>query len=227
MRLLAFDSSGTAISAAAAESGTLRAQRQERLTRGHAERLLPLLRAVMAEAGWAWADLDLVAVTRGPGNFTGLRAGIAVARALGLALGRPVLGVGTLEVVAQAAADLRPAAGLPIVAALDARRDQVYRQRFAADLEAFDSPTLVPLGDLQQATGSTLAGDPEIWGRAGVAGGHEVVEADPLARYLMSSAWRLMEGGAVPAVGLAPRPLYLRPPDARIGAGASLVAAVP
>lgn len=205
----------------------MRALHQERLTRGHAERLLPLLREAMAEAGWAWPDLDLVAVTQGPGNFTGLRAGIAVARALGLALSRPVLGIGTLEAVAQAAADLRSTSGQPIVAAIDARRDQVYRQRFAADLEALGPPMLVPLGELHRETGCMLAGDPSVWVRAGAGGSHDVVEAEPLARYLARSAWRRIEHGAIPVVGMAPRPLYLRPPDARIGAGASLVAAVP
>lgn len=205
----------------------MRALRHECLTQGHAERLLPLLRDTLAAADWAWPDLDLVAVTRGPGNFTGLRAGIAVARALGLALSRPVLGIGTLEAVAQAAADLRPTSGQPIVAAIDARRDQVYRQRFAADLEAMGPPMLVPLCELQCETGCTFAGDPSIWVRAGADRQHEAVEAEPLARYLARSAWRRVEHGAVPVVGMAPRPLYLRPPDARIGAGASLVAAVP
>lgn len=227
MRLLAFDSSGTAISAAATEDGRLLALRQESRIRGHAERLLPLLREAMAECGWAWSALDLVAVTNGPGNFTGLRAGIAVARALGLALGRPVLGIGTLEVVAQAAGDLLPAAGLPIVAAVDARRDQVYRQRFTADLQFLDEPMLVPLGDLRRESDCTRAGDPTVWALAGAGGRHEVVEAEPLARYLARSVWRRLERGVVPVVGMAPKPLYLRPPDARIGAGASLVAAVP
>lgn len=109
----------------------------EPIGRGQAERLLPLLGEVMAEAGWAWGDLGLVAVTAGPGTFTGLRAGISVARALGLALECPVLGVGTLEIVAAAAMASRPEVARPWIVAIDARRDEVYTQRFAADFDPF------------------------------------------------------------------------------------------
>ena len=90
--------------------------------------MLPLLGEVMAEAGWAWVDLGLVAVTAGPGTFTGLRG---VSRP-GLALECPVLGVGTLEIVAAAAMASRPEIARPWIVAIDARRDEVYTQRFAA-----------------------------------------------------------------------------------------------
>ena len=72
--------------------------------RGQAEHILPLLvDAVLADAGWSWAELDLLAVTVGPGSFTGIRTGVALARALALALGLTGLGVGTLETLAEAA----------------------------------------------------------------------------------------------------------------------------
>lgn len=205
----------------------MRAWRHEPIGRGQAERLLPLLREIMAEAGWAWGDLGLVAVATGPGTFTGLRAGISVARALGLALGCPVLGVGTLEVVAAAAMASRPEFARPWIVAIDARRDEVYTQRFAADLSPLGPPALVALQELQVDKAFILAGDASVWARLDQGATQEIVEARPDARYLAHVAWRCVRQGAVPVAGVAPRPLYIRPPDARISAGASLVAAVP
>jgi tRNA threonylcarbamoyladenosine biosynthesis protein TsaB len=204
LRVLAFDTSGPALSAAAAESGGrgVLAWRREELARGHAERLLPMLREVLAGVGWGWADVGLVAVTRGPGSFTGLRAGVAVARALGLSLGCPVLGLGTLEVVAHAAAG----AGRPLLAVLDARRGEVYAQRFAADGSAEGPPELLPAGTVAEASGV------------------EVADRAPDARDLAALALaRLADGAARPGPGAGLRPLYVRQPDARPGAGASLL----
>ena len=115
------------------------------LTRGHAERLLPLLKEVLAQAGWAWRDIDLVAVTDGPGNFTGLRAGIAVARALALALGRPVLGVGTLEMLARRAQRRRPTIGCRSSLSSMPGASELYAQRFSPELRPLTAPALVRL----------------------------------------------------------------------------------
>lgn len=227
MRLLAFDTSGAAISAVAGEDGLVRVWRHEPIGRGQAERLLPLLREVMAEAGWAWGDLGLVAVATGPGTFTGLRAGISVARALGLALGCPVLGVGTLEVVAAAAMASRPEIARPWIVAIDARREEAYTQRFAADSAPLGPPAVVALQDLPTDEACMPAGDASVWAQRTAGTPQEIVEASPDARYLADVAWRRVRQGAVPMAGVAPRPLYVRPPDARISAGASLVAAVP
>jgi tRNA threonylcarbamoyladenosine biosynthesis protein TsaB len=224
LRILAFDTSGPALSAAAGTDGAaVRAHRREALERGHAERLLPTLTAVLAEAGWAWPMVELVAVTTGPGNFTGLRAGIAVARGLSLALGCPVLGLGTLEVVAQAAAR-RGGAGRPILAVLDARRGELYAQAFAADLAPQGPPELLARDELDGrvvASAGLLAGDPAAWagtGREGIAVGPDACDLLTLA------SARLAAGVARPAAGTALRPIYLRSPDARVGAGASLLA---
>jgi tRNA threonylcarbamoyladenosine biosynthesis protein TsaB len=226
LRILAFDTSGPALSAAAGTDGAVLAHRHEALTRGHAERLLPMLTAVLAEAGWAWPTVELVAVTAGPGNFTGLRAGIAVARALGLALGCPVLGLGTLEVVAQAAAAARRRGGAdrPVLAVLDARRGELYAQAFAADLAPQGPPALLTRDELggSMASADVLAGDPAAWagtGREGIAVGPNACDLLTLA------SARLAAGAARPTAGTALRPLYLRLPDARVGAGAPLLAA--
>jgi tRNA threonylcarbamoyladenosine biosynthesis protein TsaB len=230
LRLLAFDTSGPSLSVAAAEGEVLRAWRREELARGHAERLLPLLREVMAEAGWSWRELGLLAVTVGPGNFTGLRAGIAVARALALASGCPALGPGTLEAIAQGAAALTPGNAHPIVAVADARRGEVYAQRFSNRLETLGPPALVPRDRFLASSPREpclLAGDAAGWARErrGVVG-DRAVEAGPDARYVAAAAWRRLTGGEAPGAGTALRPVYVRPPDARASAGASLVTAV-
>lgn len=231
MRVLAFDTSGPALSAAAGVLGSdsaagLAAFRREALARGHAERLLPVLEEVLGEAGWRWRDLDRLAVTVGPGNFTGLRAGIAVARALGLALGLPALGLGTLEATAQAAGGGDVAAERrPILAVLDARRGQVYAQRFGPGLVPLEAPALVDRpAFVERAASCRVVGDPSAWAGTGWAG--SAVTAD--ARDLLALAARRGDRGggaaaAPPAHRL--RPLYLRAPDARPGAGASLLAA--
>ena len=227
MRLLAFDTSGAAISAVTAQDGALLSARRESLARGHAERLLPLLWEVLAQGGWSWRDIELVVVTEGPGNFTGLRAGIAVARALSLALGCPVLGIGTLELAAEAGVAAAPENRLPILALLDARRGEVYAQRFAADLAPLTEPALAPLASATADLPSPclIVGDAaaSMLGRTG----HDdrVIEVDLDARYLARAAWRRLAGGAVAGPGTMLRPVYLRQPDARIGAGASLLAA--
>lgn len=225
MRVLAFDTSGPALSAAAGAGGVVLARCHERLDRGHAERLLPVLTSVMAGAGWRWADLELVAVTLGPGNFTGLRAGIAVARALGLSLGCATLGLGTLEVVAQAAASRVDDGGRSILAVLDARRAEVYAQPFDADLTPLAPPALLRREDVAGAlaAGRLLVGDPAAWAGTGLEGVETFVDAE----HLLTLAWRRLVVDASLAQGTVLRPLYLRPPDARLGAGASLLAAVP
>jgi tRNA threonylcarbamoyladenosine biosynthesis protein TsaB len=133
MKVLAFDSSGAACSAAIRDGeGRLLAHRFEPLARGHAERLMPMLREVMQEAGLAFSGLDLIAVTTGPGSFTGIRVGLAAARGLALASGLPLLGVTAFEAVASAVSPDECRGGALIVA-IDSRRDDLFIQSFAAD----------------------------------------------------------------------------------------------
>ncbi len=101
--ILAMDTAGGACSAALWRNGQVVASRFELLRRGHAERLVPMIEAVMAEGAMAYADLDCLAVTLGPGGFTGVRIGLATARGLALACGRPLVGVSNFQVLATAA----------------------------------------------------------------------------------------------------------------------------
>lgn len=225
MRILALDTAGPGLSAAWVEDGNVKAHAAEQLGRGHAERLLPVLDLVRREAGRRWSEIDLVAVTTGPGNFTGLRAGIAVARTLSLALGCPICGVGTLEAVAQSAASIQAGAGC-ILVAMDARRTEVYLQRFELAMTAIGSPAAATLEEAAALVTpeTALVGDAAALLRERTGNGVLWTwELD--ARHVAAAAQRRLADGERGQPGHAIRPLYVRPPDARIGAGASLLPA--
>lgn len=127
MLLLAIDTAGPncAVALARASDGEAQvfARAEERIGRGHAERLAPMVDATLASAGIGYADLGRVAATVGPGSFTGVRVGIAFVRGLGVALDIAVVGVGSLDALALPLA--RRDAGT-VAAVLDARRGEVY-----------------------------------------------------------------------------------------------------
>lgn len=183
------------------------------MTRGHQERLAPLVAQVMADAGLAFADLQRVGVTVGPGSFTGLRVGLAFAKGLGAALGIPVVGVGVLEALAQ------PLNGT-VLAILDAKRDQVYLQAFA-DGVAVSAPDALPLG-IAAARLAELAGSGEV--TLVGSGARLVCDTLPGARQVAADH---ADPVAVAQIAAArsptpPRPLYLRAPDAKLPGGREL-----
>lgn len=100
MIVLALDTSLDACAVAIVRGGETIAAASEAMQRGQAERLAPMAREVMRSASLAFADIDRIAVTTGPGSFTGVRVGLSFARALALALGKPCVGVSTLEALA-------------------------------------------------------------------------------------------------------------------------------
>lgn len=97
LRVLAFDTSGAYCAAALLDGGLVRVTRAEEMARGQAERLMPLLEEVLAEAHATWSDLDLIGVGVGPGNFTGIRISVSAARGLALGLKIPAVGVTTFD----------------------------------------------------------------------------------------------------------------------------------
>lgn len=205
MIVLALDTCLTVCSAAVVADGVVRAARSEPMARGHQERIAPLVREVMAEAGLAFADLDRIGVTVGPGSFTGLRVGLAFAKGLGAALDRPVIGVSVLEALAHGVDGVR-------AAIIDARRDQVWMQAFGQDTDG-EPAALAPdaaLDLLRALDRPTLVGP----------GAELFPDELPLARRLVREApdpvvVATLAGIADPA---PPRPLYLRAPDARLPA---------
>ncbi len=164
MPVLALDTSAAVAVALVADDGRPLAQGQVAERRRHAEALAPLIEGVLAEARLAPRDLMAVAVGTGPAPFTGLRVGLVTARTLGLALGVPVLGVCSLDVLAaQAVRDLGLSAGTEVFVAADARRREVYWARYRVSAPTDARPT-----DVVAPTGLACVAGPEV-GPAAVA----------------------------------------------------------
>lgn len=208
MIVLALDTCLAACSAAVLKDGRPLAALSEPMTRGHQERLALMVAQVMATAGLDFAALDRIGVTVGPGSFTGLRVGLAFAKGLALALGRPCIGVGTLPALAASSG-----VGGFQAAIVDAGRGHVYLQIFAdgAPLMAPDSLTYAyaaaRLAELYSGGPGALVG-PGAHLLSGVLTSLAVIAlptADPVA------IARLAADAAI----VPPRPLYLRAPDAK------------
>jgi tRNA threonylcarbamoyladenosine biosynthesis protein TsaB len=226
MRVLALDTSGTACSVALLDGDRLAAHRFEPMARGHAERLMPMVAAVVEAGGLdgGFAALDLIAATVGPGAFTGIRIGLAAARAMGMAAGRPVVGVTAFEALAEAVpTELR--AGRTLLVAIDSRRENLFVQAIGADGEPLGEPgdaaphavpSLVPPGALVVAGDAArrAAAALEAAGRGGdvrIAPGDGLPDAARVARVAARRAAAVPAGGAEALLPL-PRPLYLRAP---------------
>ncbi|WP_132694073.1 tRNA (adenosine(37)-N6)-threonylcarbamoyltransferase complex dimerization subunit type 1 TsaB [Rhodovulum steppense] len=186
--VLAFDTSAAHCAAALLCAGRIVVERHEEMGRGQAERLMPLLQGVLAEAGLVWDALDGIGVGIGPGNFTGIRIAVAAARGLALGLSVPAIGVSGFEAMAEGAAG-------PVLVALPGPRGTVYLQPLA-DGTALAPPRQAAPEDMADALppGARLIGP----------GGFDGI-APRIARI---AAARL--GQNLPR----PAPLYLRPADA-------------
>lgn len=216
MKVLGFDCAGGACSAAVLVADGIVSRRFAVMERGQAEALLPMIAAVLGQARLKPGDLDLIAVTTGPGSFTGLRVALATARGLGLATGVPVAGVTCFDAVA-AAVDPATLEAATLVVALESRRAELFLQCFAPTLRepalvaADDWAGFLPKGKL------LLAGDGAPRLAAGMANpAHRLVpgpglsDAADVAR-IAARRWRV---GECPP----PRALYLRAPDTTLAA---------
>lgn len=142
MNVLAIDTA-SACSVVLARDGHIVARRHAEIARGHAEALMPMIESVLEEAHLDYEDLDLIAAAVGPGSFTGLRTGLACARGLALALGKPTRGVSSLEAVATAAD-----CGTAILVALETKRADIYIQAFDSTLAPLTPPSVARIEDV-------------------------------------------------------------------------------
>jgi tRNA threonylcarbamoyladenosine biosynthesis protein TsaB len=138
--ILGFDTSAAHCAAALLSGDTVLAQRTELMSRGQAERLMPLLQEVLAEGNSTWQDLDAIGVGVGPGNFTGIRIGVSAARGLALGLSIPAVGVTGCEARSKATSPTD-------LVAIPAPRDQVY---LCDPTDPSADPVLMPLEEAQQ-----------------------------------------------------------------------------
>jgi tRNA threonylcarbamoyladenosine biosynthesis protein TsaB len=162
LRILAIDTALEACSAAVLDTGRTDGltSRSLPMLRGHAEALMPLIAMVMSDAGVEFAELDRIAVTVGPGSFTGLRVGVAAARAIALSTGKPAVGLTTLA--ALAAPFFEEAAGA-LMSVIDARHDRVYMQLFGPGGRSLVAPRIATV---HIAVHAALAGPIRIIGNA-------------------------------------------------------------
>ena len=191
------------------------------MQRGQAEHLVPMIDRVLDKAGVAYKDIEVIGVTIGPGAFTGLRIGLSAARALGLALDRPALGITTFEAIArQYLQDHSPEPGETLAVLLDTKRADFYVQFFAPEGYAQKPPASASMEDV-----IALAQE-----------GAMIGIGDGIDRFRAACGdcknWQFVDGYGHPDPGIiakitaskyghaskdtvfeAPQPLYLRPPD--------------
>jgi tRNA threonylcarbamoyladenosine biosynthesis protein TsaB len=240
MRVLAFDTATRATAVALCGVGdavyVARDDPPPGARPGHATHLLPLIAGVLERAAVGWEEVERIAVGVGPGTFTGLRIGIATARALAQARNIPLVGVSTLQSLALAAQRGRlPSAGsepLPqsldvVLAVLDARRGEVFAAGWRIDeAEVFDAALLnpraiapealvelvAPLGPSALAVGDGAVAFREVLERAGC-----FIPQDDSPLHRVTAAHHCRLAGGLPAtVPDEVRPDYLRAPDAEI-----------
>jgi tRNA threonylcarbamoyladenosine biosynthesis protein TsaB len=209
MIVLGLDTCLSSCSVAVLDGERMLASAREVMARGHQERLAPMARDVMTEAGLAFDAIDRIAVTVGPGSFTGLRVGIAFAKGLAFALGKPAVGIGALEALAAQAKGL-------VFPAIDARRGQLYLQAFddGAALMAPDAVTAevaaARIAELSQGRPFTLIG----------SGAALLADFAPSATVIAAEGADARDVARL-ASARAPgplKPLYLRAPDAKLPA---------
>ena len=207
--ILAVDTCLAASSIAVLDGDRVRAARSEPMTRGHQERIAVLAREVMSEAGVKFPDLTRIAVTVGPGSFTGLRVGLSFAKGLAAALSIPCVGINTLEALAATAA----AAGF-VAGVLDAKMGQVYLQVFDGG-RALMAPDALELGVAAARLAELYSGGPATLIGSGAPLLAEVLpQATVLAPAFADPVAIARLAAARPIPTHSPRPLYLRAPYA-------------
>lgn len=226
MPCLALDTAGPYCSVAVAGDDGPVAVASERIERGHAERLMPMIDDVLTRSAARYHDIDRIGVTTGPGSFTGVRIGISVARGLALALEVEAFGVGVLDVMTKQAIRLTGVSPpMILVAALPAVRGEIFLQASRVVTDSDAAPDTLWAAVRTDAEGARRWIDDQSGPIGLIGSGAPAIRRD-----------HLMLPGPAPALDHAdialladmvrrgsgaspPRPLYLRAPDARTQTG--------
>ena len=241
MNILAFDTCFDACSACVARTQGSSVEQlasvSERFETGHAERLMPMIENVMARSGMTFGQLDRIAVTIGPGTFTGTRIGVAAARGLALATGISLVGASSLAVMAIVARDRLdagdagpvPAPGFDLMIAVDARRGEVYAQLFdATGVRAKSPPRVLAVEAAAQLGGGSLLVAGSGADAVAAAARHNGCNVTGCLPELLPEATALARVAAGLAATDSPlQPLYLRAPDAKPQEGKAVARAQP
>jgi tRNA threonylcarbamoyladenosine biosynthesis protein TsaB len=219
MRVLAIDTALAVCSAAVFDSDLDRALGRESvpMSRGHAEALMPLIVRVMEASQTDFSELDRIAVTVGPGSFTGLRVGIAAARGIALAAAKEAVGVSTLA--AYAAPCIADDLADVVLAAIDARHDHLYMQVFGGTGRTLRAGGYADLATARQAM-EEAEGNVHLAGPAApiLLGEWPATRSEPIMRAAGPAPeieWVARLGVAADVATAPATPLYLRAPDAR------------
>lgn len=186
-----------------------------------AEQLVLNIDTLMRQAGWAYESLALIGVNIGPGSFTGIRIGMAAAKGLAMAHRTPCIGVNTHELLlAQRRTAVASVDGRPWLIATDARRGQLYVQRFAADFTPMGDILLLTLREVQALMGSaphSIGGNAQALLRPLLGDAHHYLPvATPQATALAQLLNVRYSSGGLPTASENMEPLYIRPPDAKL-----------
>ena len=223
MLILALDTSTAACSAALRQDGRTVSKCIDYIERGHAEVLMPMIEKMMKKTGHDPKAIELIAVTIGPGAFTGLRVGLATARGIALATGAPCIGLTSTETLA--AALVKDELNESILAVIASKRTDIYSQAFRANTVPISEPSALALEKLSNYHRAhcrtenycTLVGDAQgIVAPHLIEAGWKVRQSStifPDAEILAGLAEARWKPGAS---YLPPTPLYLRPADAII-----------
>jgi tRNA threonylcarbamoyl adenosine modification protein YeaZ len=211
MTLLAIDTSANLCAVCVWEGDAAVASITQDIGTGHAELLMGMIGDVLAQAGKTYGDLARIGVVIGPGSFTGVRVGVSTARGLALALSIPALGVTTLEGLAHEAHALHP--GRPVLAVIDARREQLYSASYDADVRLIAEPAVF---DAEATAARAGDGETVLTGSGATALSALLPNSEVSAHDATASVETYARlAAAMPLSPDKPKPLYLRGADAK------------
>ena len=214
MRILAFETSTRRGSVAAVEDGRVLTSAEHDVENAHAEQLIGLLERVLAEVAWDKSSVDRLSVGIGPGSFTGLRVGIALAQGIALGLDRPVVGVGSLRAMARGVPEGEARVRVPV---LDARRNELFVAAYRADGSTAVAPVALPRATGREELAALLHGEAFVLvGQGSALLGEELPRIERHDLDLPHASWVGVLAGEIDPAEAVAEPEYVRGPGATL-----------